>query len=143
MKTRAVLAVLVLAGGLLALVASPAGATTNVNVHFELSNVAPTPLGTGPNTTKACDVSVLAGADGVAVLDAAVASGCIASYHVIWFGTEAFVDCINGTCSTFPVQDWGMYVDEHLTSYGASDYRAVDGDELEFSYQLEAFFFGP
>src|SRR5688572_22547505 len=90
-------------------VASPARAA-DVEVAFGLAAGAYAPTG------ALCSVGVPAGADGVAVLDAAVEAGCILSYQAEThpqFG--AFVTCINEVCGApaeaLGITYWKFFVD--------------------------------
>jgi hypothetical protein len=115
----------------LAATALPAHASTTT-VTFGLSAGAYAPTG------AACPLTVPAGADGVAVLDAAVAAHCITSYHTVSFGSLGrFVDCIDDVCGealgaagTY----WGMYENGAATAYGVDGFTADSGDELVFAY---------
>lgn len=93
-----------------------------------------------------CPVSVPAGADGAALLDAAVASGCILSWSAVEYSFGSFVTCINDVCShdageyaapaaglegTF----WALSENLHLTSYGIDGVRADEGDVVGFTYE--------
>ena len=116
------------------LVTGPAAqADGNVTVNFGLA------AGTHAPTGAACPVSVPAGSNGLTVLDAAVAKGCIVSYSKVddpSFG--AFVTCINEVCGA-PAEAlyltyWGLYVDGAESQVGVSSYGAENGDEMVFSY---------
>jgi hypothetical protein len=116
-------------------------------------------FGTIASTAAACQLSVPTGANGFAVLDAAVAKGCITSYKTTgrWNGYEGYavVRCINevceqirnvwGPCDTsvhFDVlwyhaaynadltQDWGP---------GLEDFRASNGKSLAVYYGRSIF----
>lgn len=125
---RAILVPAVLA---LALAFAPAHAA-NVTVTFGLS------AGVHAATGTACPVSVPAGADGISVLDAAKAKGCIVSYHKQHYSGGDLVDCINEVCGAPPeamyATYWSMYVDGKATIYGVNDFRAADGKDLAFVY---------
>lgn len=101
---------------------------------------------------EGCAVTVPAGVDGVAVLDAAVASGCptITSYSVTYFpGYGAFLDCLNGVCgeSLFTPPDypvwagtgWSFHANGPYSSFGLSGYQAKNLDVLAFTYEGYAF----
>lgn len=109
----------------------PASAA-DVAVHFQVS------VGTAAPPAvpiSECSVSVPAGADGVAVLDAAEREGCIDSYEGSndpQFGF--FLECVNGLCET-PVTYWAFYENNDLASYGLGSFTAEAGDEVEVSYQ--------
>ena len=89
-------------------------------------------------TGAACAVSVPSGADGVAVLDAAVAQKCIISYHTVQFGSGTFVDCINEVCGDaatgFFLTYWALYWDGVAAPAGVDAFRAGTQGELGFSY---------
>lgn len=96
-----------------------------------------------------CPVTVLESADGVAVLEAAKASGCISSYELVHFSFGAFVNCIDGVCTDPPptylrywaMRDYGPEIysgGPHRcdpTSYGVSDYQAFEGGQLSFTFE--------
>ena len=102
--------------------------------------------GPGPVThgsgqaAAACPVTVSEGADGASVLNAAVASGCIASYALESFaGLGNFVNCIDAVCSGPDPKKagcwfWGMLENGLLTDYGVDGFRAAEGDVLSFAY---------
>lgn len=134
MKT--VLALLALS---LALVPA-AQATGNVTVLVKIS------AGTYLAPGELCPVSVPAGANGAAVLDAAVAARCITSWHGIDYGFDTFVDCIDGVCGHdtgevdpslqyFEGTYWEFSVNEHSASTGIGGYHAADLDIFGFTYQ--------
>lgn len=118
---------------------SPAQAVPPVTVNFGISAGAYAPTGV------ACPVSVAAGANGLAVLDAAVAKGCIRSYKAETYSFGAFVSCINEVCGAPPaalyLTYWEMSENGKCTEdYGVSGFRADDGDELTFAYTTWAKF---
>lgn len=125
------------AAAALAALATPAHAA-DVTVGFALS------VGTYAPTGAACPVSVPAGADGIAVLDAAVARACITSYSTVTYpGFGTFVTCIDnvcgqpgtGTAGTY----WNMYENGVSTGYGVDGFSAGAGDELGFAYRVFCF----
>lgn len=108
-----------------------AGAQTPVAFETSLGTVAPP----GPRLSGPCELSVAPGTDAVAVLDAAVAAGCIGTYSGSsdpQFGF--FVECIDGVCGTAATY-WAFVVNDAPSPVGASAYAAAPGDEVEFSYQ--------
>jgi hypothetical protein len=119
----------------LALSLSPARAA-DVTVDFGLSAGAYAP-------TALCALSVPDGADGIAVLDAAVEARCIESYESQDFGElGAFVNCINHICGQFvptPAASagtyWAFYVDGAPSQTGVSFYEASAGSEVAFVYE--------
>ena len=136
MLTRITIAALALCA-----VATPAHAS-DVTVQFGLS------AGTYAPTGAACTLSVPAGADGIAVLDAAVAAHCIASYRTTSFPFGTFVSCINEVCGqdtgvaeagTFAGAYWNMYDNGTSAGYGVDGFTADAGDELAFAYQTYCF----
>ena len=136
MKVRllsAALAAVALAG-----LPSAAHATGTVTVEFGLA------AGTYAPTGVACPVTVAAGADGIAVLDAAQSAHCITSYQTVTFpGFGTFVTCIDdvcgealtGTTGTY----WNMYENGASTAFGVDGFVADEGDELSFAYQAYCF----
>lgn len=109
---------------LLLLSTVPAAGTATV--HFSA-----TLLHTG--TLADCDVSVPNGANGAAVLDAAVAQGCILSWSGTSYDFGTFVDCINYVCSAVATF-WEMSDAQGPTAYGIDLYSAQDGGVLAFDY---------
>lgn len=112
--------------------AMPAQAA-NVTVEFGLA------AGTHAPTGALCPVSVPAGADGVAVLDAAVEEGCIVSYDTVTDPTfGAYVTCIDEVCQApaeaMTITYWKLFIDGAAATQGVSFYEAGAGDELVFSY---------
>lgn len=111
---------------------APAGATSTVTVNFGVSAGRHLPTGV------ACPVSVPAGANGIAVLNAAVAKRCIESYRTVSYPFGVFVDCINRICGApaeaFYLTYWNMYENGVSTSYGVSQFVAHQNDELVFAY---------
>ncbi len=119
------------AAAALAVVPAPAHAV-NVTVGFGIS------VGTHLPTGQFCPVDVPAGANGLAVMDAAVAAGCIESYETEVYPFGAYVRCINRVCAAPPealfLTYWHMYENGVSTSYGVSDFVASSGDQLVFAY---------
>lgn len=135
MLKRIALAALVLAAS-----STPAHAA-GVTVSLALS------AGTYAPTGAACTVSVPAGADGIAVLDAAVAKACIVSYDTVTFsGFGTFVQCIDEVCGNAGTGTvgtyWNMYENGVSTAYGVDGFSADNGDELGFSYRAFCFVSG-
>jgi hypothetical protein len=121
-----------------AALATPAHATSTVQVTFGVSAGAYAPTG------AACPLTVIAGADGIAVLDAAQAAHCIVSYDTVSFGGfGTFVSCIDDVCGTALTGTvgtyWNMYENGASTAYGVDGFRAGAGDELMFAYQAYCF----
>ena len=108
--------------------AIPANASTAVNVKLRIS------LASRTATKASCDLSIPAGANGIAVLDAAVSSGCISSYKTEDFGFGRYVSCIDEICEQLGTY-WAMYENGAYTSYGISDFVADQNDELGFNYE--------
>jgi imidazole glycerol phosphate synthase subunit HisF len=118
--------------------ASPAHAAPTVVVSLAIS------AGTYAPTGAACSLVVEAGADGVAVLDAAVAAHCIVSYQAQTFpGFGTFVSCIDEVCGSALTGTtgtyWNMYENGVSTAYGADGFGADAGDELGFAYRAYCF----
>lgn len=117
--------------GAVAVSAVPAHAS-DVVVTFGVS------AGTYAPTGAACPLTVPLGANGIAVLNAAVANGCITSYQAQSFDFGTFVSCIDevcgqtvaGTAGTY----WNMYENGVSTFYGVDGFSADNGDELSFAY---------
>lgn len=129
--SRVITAALLTASVVVGPFGGPASAA-DVAVHFQVS------VGTAAPPAvpiSECSVSVPAGADGVAVLDAAEREGCIDSYQGSndpQFGF--FLECVNGICGT-PATYWAFYENNTLSNTGLSFYEAQSGDEVEVSYQ--------
>jgi len=105
-----------------------AHATTTVHLDVSIATVVP---------QASCDVSVPDNANGVAVLDAAVASGCIDSYEV---REDGFLTCINQLCGApdeaLNITYWAIYVDGAYASKGIRDLTfPTDGTTLGLSYE--------
>ncbi|MDQ1712683.1 MAG: hypothetical protein QOE45_2133 [Frankiaceae bacterium] len=118
--------------------AAPAHAATTVPVSFSLSAAAYAPTG------AACGLTIDQGADGIAVLDAAVAAHCITSYAVVTFpGFGTFVSCIDEVCGTALTGTtgtyWNMYENGASTAYGVDGFVADAGDDLGFAYRAYCF----
>lgn len=123
--TAAVSAVAVLGGAV-----TPAQAQ-DVTVKFGVS------AGYWAPTGAICPVSVAPGADGVAVLNAALAKGCITSYDTVSFGGKPFLSCLDGVCQQADglVTFWAMFDSSPVPAeYGLAEFRADEGDELVFAY---------
>jgi hypothetical protein len=118
--------------------AAPAHAAPTVTVSLAVS------AGTYAPTGAACGLVVDAGADGVAVLDAAVAARCIVSYRTQTFpGFGTFVSCIDEVCGTALTGAtgtyWNMSENGASTAYGVDGFSADAGDELGFAYRAYCF----
>ncbi|HEX9696566.1 MAG TPA: hypothetical protein VGB64_09685 [Actinomycetota bacterium] len=83
-------------------------------------------------------VSVPAGANGGAVLTAAVAQGCIRSFQT--HSSGAYVTCIDpGATPVCEIGDglvafWAVYEDGDVSETGISGFTAAQGKELAFAY---------
>lgn len=113
--------------------AMPSSASTIVNAtlrvsHYQYSNV-----------VKDCAVSVPEGSSGIAVLSAAVSSGCISSYVAVETSFGNYISCIDGLCEQ-AVLYWAMRENCQFTDYGVDDFHADEGDELSFTYETWAAF---
>lgn len=131
--TKTILVALALAGA----VAVPVHAA-DVTVTFGVS------AGRYAPTGAACALSVPAGSDGVAVLDAAVARGCLVSYDTVTYpGFGTFVTCLNEVCGNDTTAGvgtyWNMYDNAVSTPYGVDGFTADPGDELVFTYRTYCF----
>lgn len=110
--------------------ASPAAAA-NVTVTLRLS------AGAYAAAFETCNVSVVAGGNGRAVLSAAVASGCIDSYQTSFGG--AYLTCVDPGAAELCelgsglVTFWAVYEDG-VMSDGIAAFRAAAGKELGLSY---------
>lgn len=102
---------------------------------------------------KSCPVTVSDGANGIAVLNAAKASGCISGYTTRTFpGIGRYVACIDGICQATdgvaPETDgfatyWEMRENGSFTSYGIDGFTADAGDRLTLTYTNFATFLVP
>lgn len=129
-RFRVSLAAAALAGaGLFGLSAAPAEAST-VTVKLGITAGAYAPTG------AACTLEVSPGANGMSVLGAAVAKGCIVSYQTTTYaGYGTFVRCVNEVCQVNEATTfWMMSENGVATSYGVDGFSAQDGDELTFTY---------
>jgi hypothetical protein len=112
--------------------ARPAAAATTVHLDVNLAVAAP---------LASCDVGVPDGANGLAVLDAAVAAGCIDSYDSATFpGLGEKVTCIDDLCetpdATLNALTWVIYVDGRAADLGVSSLTfPAHGSRLAFSYE--------
>ncbi len=129
MRIRLLTAALVAAGA--ATTAAPAHAA-GVNVHLGLS------AGTWAPTGAACNLFVEAGADGTAVLDAAVAAHCIVSYRATATSFGTYIECIDEVCAVPAASNagtyWSMFENGSETGYGVDGFAADEGDDLTFAY---------
>lgn len=93
-----------------------------------------------------CAVTVPEGASTSAALDAAVASGCLASWSGVNFGTEEnpdrYVSCVNGECEQL-VLAWAYYEDGVLAGHGIDSASLWDGAVVTLTYSTWASFFLP
>lgn len=120
----------------LGLVTPASAADVTVHLDVTVAEAVPFTLPTGD-----CDVSVPAGSNGLAVLDAAVESGCIESYATEEFPPYgAYVSCVNQVCgdgtSGLFLTYWLVYVDGVCASEGISSLTFPgDGDTLGLNYE--------
>ncbi len=134
---RGLLVAFVLAAASVLLPVLPAAAG-GVTVVFSAQYGSGTAVAGRPAT--ACPVTVDEGSNGLAVLDAAAAAGCIRSYKVVVYpGLGDFVDCIDRVCTgpgaTGPLCSfWAMTENGVLTDYGVDGFHADQGDVLSFTY---------
>lgn len=133
MKTaaRAIVAAVALLAA--ALVATPGHAQVGATLRVSMWTYA--------NTTKLCPVTVADGADGVAVLDAAVGTNCIQSYRLKTYTFGRYLECIDGTCGQpeqFNILYWAMRENGVCTDYGVDGFVANPGDTLSFTYSAFA-----
>lgn len=84
---------------------------------------------------KSCDVAVPEGATAHAVLDAAVAQGCLLRWTSQEYpGYGAYVDCIDLVCGT-PATYWAFFTNGEYAALGIDAYVVQDGDVLGFDHQ--------
>lgn len=117
---------------------APAQATSST-VVFSAAFGASAATHAAARPAAACEVTVADGADGGAVLDAAVASGCISSYAVKSFDFGSLLHCIDRVCGDAdPLRAacwyWSMHLNGVPTDYGIDGYRAANGDVLSFVF---------
>lgn len=119
-------------------ISARADGNVSVTLHVDLAQ-----YGTGA-TLAECDVSVPEEADGIAVLNAAEAQGCIDSWTPKEFPFGTYVECINDICAheIFIVDRsagagtyWAMRENGDYTLYGVDGFEAQAGDELSFTYE--------
>lgn len=112
-------------------------AATPVVVHLDVDLALAAPLAD-------CDVSVPAGSNGLAVLDAAVDVGCIDGYTLKPGQFAPYVQCIEKTVDLCETPDetlnavtWIIYVDGSLTpaNFGVSELFFPPHHSLELSYE--------
>ncbi len=133
---RSVVACVALAASL---AAGPPAQATSSTVVFSAAFGPSVATHTADSPAAACEVTVAGGADGAAVLDAAMASGCIDSYTVNSFDFGTFLHCIDGVCGDADPLGagcwyWAMHLNGMPTEYGLDGYRAADGDVLSFVF---------
>jgi hypothetical protein len=133
---------LTLAAALLALASTlPAASATDVTVTLDVTygyHLAP--------SATTCAVQVPDGASVAAVLDAAVAAGCIQSWAAVDYGTpehpDRFVQCIE-TLANVCGQDpglglegtfWAFYFDGALADKGVDATFVHAGDDAQLTY---------
>lgn len=122
---------------LLALAASPTIAgSASTTVTLEISLADPS-----APSVKTCDVAIATPTTGAAVLDAAVAQGCISSWEAQEYpGYGRYVTCIDGVCAVLGTY-WGYLINDETACGGVDNtpYQACaelqNGDRIEFSYQ--------
>lgn len=82
-----------------------------------------------------CAVSVPAGANVGALLDAAVAQGCLLSWGADSYpGYGRYVTCIDEVCGQLPTY-WAFYVDGAYSGTGIDDTAVSPGSTYEFTYE--------
>ena len=128
----------VLAAAALALAAAAPAHAANVTVTLSVS------AARYARTGAACTLSVPAGANGIAVLDAAVAQGCLVSYDTVTYpGFGTFVTCLDQVCGNATAGSvgtyWNMYENGVSTGYGVDAFSAASGDDLGFAYKVYCF----
>lgn len=117
----------------LASLATVPASAANVTVGFGLSAGAYAP------TEVACQLSVPANANGIAVLDAAVAQNCIVSYETKTFaGFGSFVSCVDEVCGDeatgFGLTYWKYYKNGVPATSGIDNFRAAAGSSIVLSF---------
>jgi hypothetical protein len=98
-----------------------------------------------------CSVTVAQGANGAAVLSAAVSKGCIRGFTAHQTSLGNYLDCIddgrNGNRCGDPyptfLRFWAMRENCTVTDYGIDGFSAAPGDELSFTYETVATLFVP
>ena len=103
--------------------------------------------GTYLPTGAACTVSVPAGSNGLTVLDAAKAKGCIDSYETRAYSYGTFVSCLDGVCDASVLSGdpvwagtyWGLYRNGQYSWTGIGDMSFQAGDVLGLAYEAYAF----
>lgn len=115
--------------GLFALSVPAQAAPTTVTLKVSLGKPSPASI-----TRAECTVNVETGADGIAVLEAAVAKRCILSYQLQTFGNGHFVSCIDQVCGVVATY-WAMRENSSYTDYGVDGFAAASGDVLWFAYE--------
>lgn len=142
MRKPSVLIVAALVGlaGLVQAAPSQAATTTTVHLHVDVAGAAP---------MADCDVTVPTGANGIAVLSAAKATGCIDGYTTRnhpQFGVQ--VTCIEQVCQApdeaLNLTYWGIYLGDDYASTGVSGLSFPrDGRDLGFRYETWATYLVP
>lgn len=114
-----------------------AGADGTVTVHLVVDTFV------GAPALASCDVDVPAGADGAAVLDAAVANGCILEWTAGSYpGLGRYVTSIDHVSEELGTY-WSFVVDGEYASYGIDLYHAEQGSTIRFAYDQYATYLLP
>lgn len=132
----------------LALVFAPVAgrAATNVPVTLRSATLA------YANADVVCQVSIPAGSNGLVVLDAAVAKGCVKKYETTTFGTGKFLQClddgINGNRCGDPgpgyLRYWAFREDcNYVQDHGLEGFVATANKELSLTYEISYAFAVP
>lgn len=90
-----------------------------------------------------CTVTVVSGASGADVLDAATSTGCISGWDYITFSCcGRFVTMVDGlwksnaTTTGWPVAWWQILLNGELADQGVDGLSLTAGDELSFVYAV-------
>lgn len=147
---------------LLAFLATPVQAGDPITVHLTINASLTAPYDE-PAFTASCDLQVADGADGSAVLDAAVAADCIGGWDFTThpdFGrfltgitkegltdsTDARDNGVRFVCGAFPPPNpggepvysfWGFGLNLGGSPTGLDDYEAADDDKVSFHYAFD------
>ncbi len=112
---------------ILALMSAPATATESATVTLDVD--------LNGTDYKVCHVAVAPGANGGAVLDAAVASGCLLEWnHDSFDGFGRYVTSIDYIASAFATY-WALYEDGQYANVGIDGMSFADGDTLRLNYE--------
>jgi hypothetical protein len=112
----------------LTVLAMPTQAAIEITVHLDVTMLGAAPL-------HSCDVVVPAGSNGGALLDAAVAQGCILSWTADSFpGFGRYVTCMDHVVCGQVATYWALYYNGGYSDVGIDALALQQGDTLGLDY---------